>query len=247
MQQLPVRAKRADPANLGTADCALICHCDDGSDYAVKDATSGQYVAHSEWFCKHLGDRVGIASPECRLVEVNGSAAFGSRWESGHDPSNWWLRVRNGEIDKDRIAPTISRIFAFDLFVNNIDRHAANYIVRPQVAGNLSFLAFDHSRAWRAVGWPLSGAPMDARHATVKNFIWFGRALGGILDKKEFRFVLNKIREVPTTYIDQILQYQADSWLSEIDRDDTILYWQSPHFCRRLDRIEEGLNRDQYV
>ena len=247
MQQLPVRAKRSDPANLGTADCAAICHCDDGSDYAVKDESSGPYVAHSEWFCKHLGDRVGIASPDCRLVENDGSVAFGSRWESGHDPSGWWIKVKNGEIDKDRVGSTISRILAFDLFVNNIDRHASNYIVRPQAGGNMSFLAFDHSRAWRATQWPLPGAPMGASQATVKNFIQIGRMLGGILEKKEFLFVLNKIRDVPASYIEQILQYQCDTWLSEIERDDTILYWQSPHFCRRLDRIEEGLNHDRYV
>ncbi len=105
MYQLTVRAKRADPSNLGTADCSLICHCDDGSDYAVKNASSGKFVAHSEWFCKHLGDQVGIASPECRQVEVNGETAFGSRWESGHNPADWWLRVKSGEIDLARIAP----------------------------------------------------------------------------------------------------------------------------------------------
>lgn len=246
MHQLPVRAKRADPSNLGTADCALICHCDDGCDYAVKDHTSGAYVQHSEWFCKHLGDRVGIASPECRLVEVNGAQAYGSRWETGHDPTTWWLRVKNGEIEKDRVAPVLSRVLAFDLFVNNVDRHASNYIVREQ-AGGWSMLAFDHSRAWLASGWPLSAAPIPKSVVTVRNFAWFNRYLGGVLDAKQFRFVLNHLRDVPADYVEQILHYQASDWLSEMERDDIIVYWRSPHRMRRLDRIEEGLSNGEYV
>ena len=135
MHQLPVRALSADPLNLGTADCHLICYCDDGCDYAVKTLADGLYIPHSEWFCKHLGDLIGIASPDCRLVEVNGETAFGSRWESGHDPKDWVGRLKNGQIEKSRAIPTVSRIFAFDLFVNNEDRHTNNYIVRPQNKG----------------------------------------------------------------------------------------------------------------
>lgn len=247
MQQLPVRAKRSDPQNLGTADCSLICHCDDGSDYAVKDANSGQNVEHSEWFCKHLGDRVGIASPECRLVEVNGYTAFGSRWESGHDPSSWWSKINLGEIEKDRVAPTISRILAFDLFVNNEDRHGGNYIVRPQVNDSWSFLAFDYSRAWMATGWPLADAPMDVNKMTTKNFRAINKIVGGMLDHSEFMFIINKLRDVPVAYINQILEYQHDTWLSEAHCDDIRLFWESSDFLKRLDKIEEGLKNGEYV
>ena len=213
----------------------------------MKDSTSGDFVAHSEWFCKHLGDRVGIASPECRLVEVNGETAFGSRWESGHDPENWWLRAKNAEIDVGRISPTISRILAFDLFVNNEDRHASNYIVRPQVNGDWSFLAFDHSRAWRAAGWPLPPAPMSDAVQTLSVFKAVHRVLGGILDKDEFMFVINKLREVPKSYINNILTAQHDGWLSEQKCNATIDFWQSDAFSKRIDAIEEGLNNDEYV
>jgi hypothetical protein len=193
-----------------------------------------------------LGDRVGIASPDCRLVEVNGGSAFGSRWETGHNPSDWWLRVKNGAIDKDRIAPVLSRVLAFDLFVNNLDRHASNYIVREQATG-WSMLAFDHSRAWLASGWPLTQAPIPRSVVTVKNFIWLNRYLGGLLDGKEFRLVLNNLRDVPECYVEQILNYQANDWLSDMERDDILLYWRSPHRMRRLDRIEEGLSIGEYI
>lgn len=247
MHQLPVRIKRADPANLGTADISMICHCDDGSDYAVKDGARGRYVPHSEWFCKHLGDRVGIPSPECRLVELAGGFAFGSRWESGHDPADWWLRVRNGEIIRDRVAPVLSRILAFDLFVNNLDRHASNYIVRPQAQGMWSMLAFDHSRAWMAAAWPLPAAPMDPSVVTLRNFRLINQMVGGLLLNKEFSFVLNRIREVPANYVEQIIAYQGQTWLSQQECDDILVYWESPHRQRRLDKIEEGLYNGSYV
>jgi len=246
MFQLPVRAKSVDPANLGTADISLICHCDDGSDYAVKNATSGAHVAHSEWFCKHLGDRVGIASPECRWVEVNGEVAFGSRWESAHEPNDWWLRAKDGRIEKDRVCPTLSRIFAFDLFVNNEDRHLKNYIVRPQVKG-WSVLAFDYSRAWIATGWPLITAPMLHSVKTRWVFKLIDSTIGGVLDNAEFLFVLNKIRTVTNAYIKQILESQHNTWLNKSGADAIMQYWQSSDFHARLDKIEEGLNLGHYV
>lgn len=247
MYQIPVRAKSSDPQNLGTADCKLFCHCDDGNDYAVKNIASGVHVAHSEWFCKHLGDQVGIASPECRWVEVGGEVAFGSRWESGHDPENWWLRVKSGEIKKDRVAPTISRILAFDLVVNNEDRHANNYIVRPQMNDEWSFLAFDHSRAWRAATWPLPQPPMDVSVMTLSNFKLINNLLGGILDVAETLFVINKMRDVEVNMVSQILDTQHDSWLSDQEKNDMLSYWESTEFNSRIDKIEEGFKNGDYV
>ncbi len=139
MYGLPVRPRYCVPANHGTADCNLFCFCDDGCDYAVKTTNPNKLVPHSEWFCTHLGEMVGLASPPCKLVELQNDVAFGSRWESGHDPDQWWIRATNGQIDAQHIAPTLSRIFAFDLFVGNIDRHAKNYIVGSKIAGHLYY------------------------------------------------------------------------------------------------------------
>lgn len=247
MHQLTVRARRSNPANMGTADCALICFCDDGSDYAVKDQNSGLYVCHSEWFCKHLGDSVGIASPECRLVEIKGEVAFGSRWESGHSPDDWWLRARSGDIEMDRISPVLSRIFAFDLFVNNEDRHGTNYIVRQQANQAWSILAFDYSRAWFAAGWPLCKPPMDSTTNTRDTFTKLNSMLGGFFDLTEALFVINALRNVKVDRIEQILNSQHISWLSKKERDAIVNFWQSSSFDERLNQIEEGLTNGDYV
>jgi hypothetical protein len=84
---LPIKARWCVPANLGSADCGQTCRCDDGCDYVIKDGKSGGSVPltpHSEWFCTQLADLIGIASPQCKIIEMgDGSFTFGSRWEGG--------------------------------------------------------------------------------------------------------------------------------------------------------------------
>lgn len=246
MRQLPVRAKIVEPANLGTVDCDFFCFCDDGSDYAVKGTTKGRYIPHSEWFCKHLGDAVGIPSPECRLVEVGQSVLFGSRWESVHDPREWPTRLQSDAVSRERAAPALSRIFAFDLFVNNVDRHTNNYIVRQQ-RGGWSFLAFDHSRAWMASGWPLPDPPMDALETTRKNARIVNEMLGGIIQKCDVDFVLDRLNEVRLAYIEDIINCQHGSWLNVSEKDAILNFWASSAVGRRLEMIREGFRVGTYI
>ena len=57
---LSVTARWCDTANEGTADCAMFCRCDDGSDYAVKDTSKHAGHPHSEYLCTKLGEMVGL-------------------------------------------------------------------------------------------------------------------------------------------------------------------------------------------
>lgn len=72
LRGLVVTARWCDKANEGTADCAYFCRCDDGSDYAVKDDSHHQFHPHIEYFCTKLGEMVGLASPPCRIVDIDG-------------------------------------------------------------------------------------------------------------------------------------------------------------------------------
>jgi hypothetical protein len=130
---------------------------------------------HSEWFCTKLAQAVGIASAPCAVVKMlDGTTAFGSRWEGGVlNPSvagHWWEKVKSGEIPIDDIRGTLSRIYAFDNFVFNPDRHCGNFIVREQRNG-FAVLANDYSRAWLCNGFPLPALPMT-RHNTMEAQRW---------------------------------------------------------------------------
>lgn len=246
MRELPVEAKIVEPANLGTADCDFFCFCDDGCDYAVKGRARGRYIPHSEWFCKHLGDAVGIPSPECRLVNVRGEVCFGSRWESGHDPNDWPDRLRQNRIERDRVIPTLSRIFAFDLFVNNIDRHTNNYIVRYQRSG-WSFLAFDHSRAWMSSGWPLPEPPMNENYATRRVMKFLNLFLGGTVDQAQMELLLERILSVKVDRIEDIMNCQHPDWLNVSDKDAILTFWSGDALRVRIEKIREGLKRGMYL
>jgi hypothetical protein len=140
---MPLEIRFCNPANLGSVDCGQVCRADDGCDYVVKDGETGgsvQATPHSEWFCTQLATAIGIASAPCAILNMlDGTTAFGSRWEGGVlNPSiagHWWEKVKSGEIPLDDIRGTLSRIYAFDNFVFNPDRHCGNFIVREQRDG----------------------------------------------------------------------------------------------------------------
>jgi hypothetical protein len=103
----------------------------------------------------------------------DGSLVFGSRWEGGllkrkpGDANGYrWEKVKSGEIPLNSIADVLSNIYAFNCFINNIDRTSENFIVREKRIG-YAFLAFDFSRAWIRFGVHLPGMPLEAGCHTV--------------------------------------------------------------------------------
>jgi len=243
---VPVKARRCGPANFGTADCSQVCRCDDGSDYAVKDDSHNALVPHSEWFCTHLGEAVGLASPPCKVVDVNGKLCFGSRWESGHNAQDWWLRVQPGSTNFASIAPTLSRIYAFDLFVNNIDRHAKNYIVREQHFGT-ALLAFDYSRAWIVNGMPPPMLPMESHHNTVDVMRAFKSLFGNFFVKAEAYEVLERLDAITVAEVERIILSHPTEWLTESQKKSIVQWWEGAHKTQRISDIRKGVGDGSYL
>ena len=241
-----VRARRCEPSSFGTADCSQVCRCDDGSDYAVKDSASGELVPHSEWFCTHLGEAVGLASPPCKVVNVQGKRCFGSRWETGHNARDWWLRASAGEIDFHSLALTLSRIYAFDLFVNNIDRHATNYIVREQHFGT-ALLAFDYSRAWLVHGVPPPTLPLPEQCNTVQLQRSLCRLFGEFFNVDEATHVLDSLIKVDGNRVESIIGTHPQEWLTNEQRDGILNWWVSSARTARAEAIVKGVKDGSYL
>jgi hypothetical protein len=170
----PLETVWCAPPGLGTADCGLICRADDGLDYAIKDKSTDVAVPHSEWFCTHLAELVNIAAPPCKFVKVtDGTLAMGSRWEGGVIDRNTWTMRLGVDIKLPDLAPVLSRIYAFDHFIYNEDRHTGNLLVREQRNSGVVILAFDYSRAWLtrfpAARATLRADPKYAESATGDN------------------------------------------------------------------------------
>jgi hypothetical protein len=237
---ISVVATRCETANQGTLDCNLFCRCDDGSDYAVKNNSKNPNLAHQEWFCTQLGERVGLASPPVRIVNVGNVECFGSRWESGMETHDWWVRASTGEIDFTLLAPTISRIFAYDLFIHNLDRHLKNYVVRRQYSGH-AILAFDYSQAWLFNGFPLPDLPMDSSAKTLQVMRFLRHSFGDFIKYSEVKYVCDKLRKTDTEIIERIISEHPNIWLTEQQKSHIFTWWYSDKRLHRIHQVEEGI------
>lgn len=247
---LPLRAIQVDPPKLGTADCAFIARCDDNLDYAIKDTHTNVLVPHSEWFCTQLAELLGIACPPPRVVQMpDGSLVFGSRWEGGviapKPAPQWWELVQQDQIKLDAIEPILTRLYAFDHFVHNIDRHAGNFLVRQQKSGH-AILAFDFSRAWITHGFPLPPPPIAGNTVTAQrqfSALWKKK----YIDPKEAKKFLDGLKTVPVANVQKIIEQHPGAWIAEKTKGDLIKWWSSSDFVKRIESIVKGIDNGTYL
>lgn len=250
---VPIRAVTCDPANLGTVDCNYICRGDDGCDYAVKDASKHPWTRHAEWFCTHLADHVGLAGPICKIITMrDNSTAFGSRWEGGvlgKSSPAWWDQIRAGSIPLADIAPVLTKIYAFDHFIHNYDRHGTNFLIREQKNG-YAILAFDYSKAWICNGFPLPPLPFDADHPHERT-VRFQRALtfqiGKYIDPIVARNFVELLKTVPVSVVKKIIESHPDQWLPANIKNDILSWWASQGMKDRLESVAQGIENGTYL
>lgn len=234
----------------------MICHCDDGSDYAIKetdvDPATGAtvYTAHNEHFCYRLGGMVGLSVPAFQQVDTGGDVWFGSRWETGNVVHNFPhgiadLLASNALDQKDSL-PILAKMYAFDLFVNNVDRHLTNYIVRQQHYG-LSVISFDFSRAWTFCGFPLPSLPMAPNELTVRAQRQISAACGSFINNSSTDAVLENIDKISESKIASILDEEPANWLTQPLKDAILNWWKSSDFGDRLDNIRVGIGNGSYL
>lgn len=244
---LPLDAVSVDPAGLGTADCSLICRASDGCDYAIKDAVKVAAVPHSEWFCTRLGDVVGIAGPPCKVIRMpDGTLVFGSRWEGGLLKEPWYVKVYKGELAYDPLKPALSRIYAYDLLIHNVDRHGGNVLAREQYK-DAAILAFDYSRAWLVNGFPPADPPMPHTHNTVHVQRQITTFIGPYIDPKVCSDFLDHIKKVKKYDLKHIINSHPDTWLSPPEADAIMHWWDSPTLAERADKIAKGIDDGTYL
>lgn len=241
---LPIRAVRCDPMGV-SADCKQVCRCNDGSDYAIKSANDIPSMPHNEWFCAKLADIVGLATPAGKVVEVDGGTSFGSRWQSGEE-SSWWVSAKSGKLNFDDLAPALSRIFAFDLFVHNGDRHLNNYFVHQQKMGP-AVLAMDFGRAWLFNGFPLPALPMNKSEKTIGDFKKLIVLFGNFLKIDEVKEIATSLRAVKTSQVLEIIVQHPKEWLSEAEKSAIEDWWSSDGRTARIDQVEEGISDGSFL
>lgn len=232
----PIEILQVYPNNQGSADLSMIVNARDGKDYAVKRTIDGRgKIPASELVCYELAYRALIPTPSYELIKLKGSElGFGSLWEGGvkkltHDQEVLDILFKRTPVNG--LQRFLSRVYAFDLFVNNEDRHWGNYIWRDSFGGNLIALAFDFSRACFETGYHGYDA-FDPHCNTQKSFFLINLTKNYL--RSEAVECLDDLERITADDVSEILEGMPEKWLSKGERRDYIAWWESQE---RLDRI----------
>lgn len=237
----PIEIIETYPANEGTADLNLIGKGQNSKHYAIKTIHDANgFVPASEFFCYELARILNIPTPDFDYLSLNEgkTIAFGSVWEGGVrgiKNSNDILSILKGELNVDEPSVFFGKVFAFDLFVNNEDRHFGNYIFRESFNNSLVALVFDFSRAWKVTS-PYGYECLEKLSKTMscnqllKKFNQYDQAAAIT--------TMEEIRKVPSETIASILEGMHDSWMSKEDKNKLLDWWESKSFHERIDKLK---------
>lgn len=160
--------------------------------------------------------------------------------------SPWWRMIQTNQIPLQDVQSALSRIYAFDCFVHNHDRHAGNFLVVPQRSGH-AVLAFDYSRAWIYHGFPLPSLPFAATEKTLAMQRQLKAIIGDYINPAQARQVLETLRKVPVTQVEKIISNHPQDWLDKNIRDQICSWWTSKEMGDRLDEIAAGIDNGTYL
>ncbi|UVM14835.1 hypothetical protein LOY42_16200 [Pseudomonas sp. B21-023] len=242
-QLMPIDVITSYSSHMGTADLRVIVEARDGKHYAVKTTADGAgNVPASELFCYELAYRVLIPTPSYAFISMpTEGVSFGSAWEGGvvnGDSKINYLSFIQDVLSGQKKIPNLkvffSRLFAFDLFVNNVDRHWGNYLWRTSFNDSYVALAFDFSRACFELGHdgyhalsPLSKTQGTFRLLnTTKNY-----------ERSEAVACLEAIRAIPTAEVEGILANFPSAWMGKAKRREYIEWWNSEARQARIDHL----------
>ncbi|WP_410480713.1 hypothetical protein ACJ70E_16005 [Pseudomonas plecoglossicida] len=244
---LPVEVITTHTSKLGTADLKVIVEGRDGRHYAVKTLADGSgKVPASELFCYELAYRVVIATPPYSFIAMpSGDLAFGSAWEGGVVNGNKHIdypafidSVLRKTTPVANVQRFFSRLYAFDLFVNNIDRHWGNYLWRTSFGDSIIALAFDFSRACFEIGHE----GFEATAPSTKTQIIFGMLnVSKNYIRSEAEDCLKSIKNITTAEISEIFSNFPASWMSEKEKNSYIKWWDSSARTDRIDSLMKFL------
>jgi len=180
------------------------------------------------------------------IEREDGSLVFGSRWEGGVARDEWWQMAKRGDIAAQDISPSLSKIYAFDHFVHNEDRHLKNFLFREQRNGWV-VLAFDYSRAWLCNGMPLPQLPFAPDKKTILARRYLRAELGEYIDRSETDRILQRLSDVKETHILGAINGHPTTWLSGNQKDAIVKWWNSSARTDRIEQIRQGIHNGTYL
>lgn len=215
----------------GTARLRCTGIASDRLKYAIKRTADHPMLPGSEWFCHKLAEVVHLPTPVYRKLrlEVDGTLAFGSRWESGAKQYNDIHPDDRVRLFKTGI--NVCRIIGLDLFLPNGDRHLNNFLWHL-LDDDAIALTFDYSEGWLMAG-PLDATPALAPECNTLKVIKWLQQIGGYR-AHDIAETLRRLAALPDHTISMIADTLPDEWLPEGGKTAIINWWKSPAIRGRL-------------
>ncbi len=224
-----------------TSSKPRIGQASDGLDYAVKNDEKGIPVRASEWVCASLARAVGIPIPPCIIVDDGqGELLFASQIYGSDMNDNKPIFL--GNLPNQEILKQISRIYPFDLFIHNIDRHINNYLIRKQNNKERIF-AFDHEYSLFRY-WPKVSLPLKKERNTLINIRAIKNHWG--FDDAAAQEILDKLDRVPLSAVESAVLEMPKKWLAKNKRN-RFLDWWNKESSKRVDEIRKGLKNGKFL
>lgn len=224
-----------------TASKPRIGQASDGLDYVVKHDENKIPVRASEWVCASLARSVGIPVPPFIIVDDGqGKLLFASQIYGSDINNN--RPIFMGNIPNSEILKQLSRIYPFDLFIHNVDRHINNYLIRNQRSIERIF-AFDHGYSLFKY-WPNMSLPLKSTRNTVVCVRAIKQKWG--FDLTSAQELLDKLELVPLSAVESVVREMPDDWLKEAKRDKFLNWWENDS-GPRIDDIRKGLIDGKYL
>lgn len=232
------------PDHGSTADVWGKVQAVDTQIYLVKtDERGAGPIRASEWVGTLLAEEMNMPCATPKVIRLSdGQLGFGSRWIGSVADAAITSQiltcttVGTGTKPVPGLAALLSALFAFDMFINNVDRHDENYISVDH-NGTRRFYAIDFGRSlfWRP---DMDEFPLPSQPTRV-TFRRIAQRHG--LDKSAALAMVDRLSGLGPRLISSILSSMPVEWLDRAKRETFLDWWQSEARQQRLERLRVGL------
>lgn len=240
---------RLAPVGIGIT-CPWWIRADDGLCYIVKDDAppAAPTVRASEFFWASVARAIGLAASIPEVTEdPSGRLLFASRREPasiGRDHASCLQHLLSGQVHDG--GKHLSKIYAFDLFCANWDRHPGNYLILNET-GALVVFAIDFSHVALTPALTVPGLdPLILLNSATR--VWFKSVVQPYgHDTAAAIEVIDRLGRLPIAEIETILTAIPQDWLTGVDRDRILVWWRDGDRVSRVQLISKGLQDGTYI
>jgi hypothetical protein len=222
---------------------------EDGLSYVAKDEAPAAplpppHVRASEYLWLSIASAIGLPAPAPIIMEDrSGRLVVGTRRENSALTAGMArLALYSGRVANG--GTQLSKIYAYDLFSANWDRHIDNYLVLDDGAGQNAVFVIDLSHVTRHPG-AANYDPLSVNCATRQTIGLvlqpYGKDIPAALD------VLSRLDALPVAVINDILASMPLDWLPQTERADVTTWWSGFDRTARITSIKQGLSNGTLI